>query len=327
MILGMSKRAMVRTSRGDSFRGAIGGAALLFLIPACGGAGTPSVAVGKVGSDLSAHTHAVPQGAEVCALQEAVAAPATGTEKPTSETCGKALKSDQLWRRSMGVLAAYAETLEDLAAGGNSESTGQLAAARTGVTGPNWIEVEDGKEKAARTAAADIVNQLGTNTSKGDLDKMVKDAAPHVKTVCEGLVAYLEAQARGLVDVQKEVEKKRTARNDRRCASVDSRSICVGESVIDRMVYANMFGHAAALESSHLEAHDAVAGFCAAHAKLQEAAEKGDLSSDKTYVNVVDAVKSARRSQPQVGAEGGGKAAPEPPATPSGKPGAPPPKK
>jgi len=286
--------------------------ALLFMLPACGGAAKPAIAVGEVGGDLSARAQTVPQGAQVCALQEALSAPPTGTDKPTSESCGKALKSDQLWRRSMIVLGAYGDTLEIVASGEGHDNAGQLAAARTGIRGPDWIDVEDGKEKAARAAAAEIVNQLATNPSKGDLGKMVKDAAPHVKIVCEGLVAYLEAQGKSLADIQKDIEKKRSAKSDRRCGSLQSQSICVGESVIDRVVYANMFGQAAVLEAGHLDAHDAVAGFCAAHGKLQEAAEKGDLSSDKTYGEVVDAVKAARRSEPQVGAGGGGKAASPP---------------
>ena len=300
-------------------RGAVGGVALALMMPACGGAATSGVAVGKVGRDLSARADSVPQGAEVCALQAALAAPAAGAEKPMSEACDKALTSDQLWRRSMIVLAAYSETLETMASDTSSDTTGQLEAALTGVRGVDWIQVEDGPEKAARNAAAQLVNQMGTNTSEGDLEKAVKDAAPHVKTLCDGLTAYLDTQTQSLADIQKEAEKKRTTRNDRRCGSLDNRSICVSESVLDRIVYANVLGHGATLESNHWEARNAVASFCAAHRKLEEASANGELSAEKTYVAVIDAVKSARRAQPQGESGAGGTQAPAREAAPDGK--------
>jgi hypothetical protein len=204
-----------------------------------------------------------------------------------------------------GGLGAYADTLSALASGADAETTGALEAAQTGVSGPDWVDVEDGKEKAAREAVTEIVKQLRTNTSGGDLEKAVKDAGPHVRTVCDGLVPYLEAQAQGLADARKEIEKRRTTRNDRRCGTLDNRNVCVAESVIDRTVYANAFGRLAALEASHEDARRAAAGFCAAHRKLVEAAEKGELSDKKTYFDVVDAVKSARAADPQGAADTG----------------------
>ena len=36
-------------------------------------------------------------------------------------------------------------------------------------------------------------------------------------------------------DIQKEAEKKRAAKADRRCVGLDGRTICVSESVVDRM--------------------------------------------------------------------------------------------
>jgi hypothetical protein len=298
----MSEQSMIRILGSRSLRGAAAVFTLALTLPACGGAVTSGVVVGKVGEGLSDHAHAAPQGAAVCALQEALAAPAAGAEKPTSETCSKAAKSDQLWHRSMLVLAAYGETIETLASGDGNDTTGQLEAAETGVHGADWIDVDGAPEQAARTAASQLVTQMSTNASKGDLAEAVKAAAPHVKTLCSGLTSYLEAQAHSLADIEKDAEKRRAARTERRCGALDSRPVCVGDSMVDRMVYGASFGQIATLETSHLEAHDAVAGFCAAHIKLEAAAAAGNLSKDQTYRDVVEAVRSVHRSQPQVGA-------------------------
>ncbi|APR86198.1 Hypothetical protein A7982_11547 [Minicystis rosea] len=299
----MNENASTFIPRTSCWRGAIGGLLLLMAAPACGGAVGSGVAVGKAGSGLSGHAHAAPQGAEVCALQEALSAPASGSEKQLSDSCSKALRSDQLWRRSMIVLAAHGATLEELASGGNTDNAGLMEAAGTGIRGSNWIEVESGPEQAARDAAAKLVVQMETRSSGGDLGKAVKDAGPHVKTLCDGLTAYFEAQGKSLADIQKDVEKKHASRADRRCGTLDSRSICVGESPVDRYVYANVFGQAALLESEHREAGEAIAGFCAAHRKLEEAANDGRLSSGKTYTDVVEAVKASKKAAPS----GGGK--------------------
>ena len=125
----------------------------------------------------------------------------------------------------------------------------------------------------------------------------MQDAAPHVKTLCDGLTSYLEAQGKSLGDLQKDAEKKRIARTDRRCAQVDNKTVCVW-MVVDHLVYASLFGQVAALQSNHLEAQDAVAGFCAAHVKLAAAAEGGRLSKEQTFTEVVDAVNSVHRAQP-----------------------------
>ena len=277
-------------------RGAALGAtlALTLALPACGGANATGAAAGKMGRDLSARSEAVPQGAEVCALKDAIATQTGAPDKPMNDICGKARKSDQLWQGAMSVLGAYSDTLGALASGGKGETSGPLEAAMTGVTA-DWVEVDDPKEKGAREATLQLVNQLARNTAEGSLDKAVKDASPHVKTICAGLVPYLEEQVKTLADVQKDIDKKRVSRADRRCGQLDTRSVCVSESVIDRVVYATSFGRLADLESSHDEARRAVAGFCAAHNKLEEAAQNGNLDSDQTYFNVVDAVKSAHK--------------------------------
>jgi hypothetical protein len=290
----------------DTWGAVVSCAALAGAMLACGGAATSGVAVGKIGRDLSAHADTVPQGAEVCALQAAAATP-SNSDKSTSETCSKALKSDQLWRRAMRVLASYGETLESLSSGADKDKAGQLEAAETGITGPNWIDAE-GPDVAARDAVTQLVTQMNAAGGKGDLNKVVKDAAPSVKTVCDGLGAYLEAQRQALVDVQQDLEKKRGTQADYRCGSMNGSSVCVNTSMVDRVSYANAFGQAAVLEASHREARDAVLGFCAAHAKLADAAANGDASKDATFTAVVSAVSDVRKSS--------GASAPAPSAAP-----------
>lgn len=294
----MSQRTPLHRPCSSPSRG-LASAALLALplaLPACGGAAATGAAAGKIGRDLSTRSEAVPQGAEVCALKNALAAPTGAPEKPMDDLCGKARKSDQVWQGSMAALGAYADTLDALASGGEGEKSGPLEAAMTGLTGDS-METDDPKEKGAREAALTLVSQLAKNNSEGSLDKAVKDAAPHVKTICAGLVPYLEEQVKTLADVQKDLDKKRVARADRRCGQLDSRSICVSESVVDRVVYANAYGHLASLEAAHDEARRAATGFCAAHTKLEEAAQSGDLGSDQTYFNIVDAVKNAHKKE------------------------------
>jgi hypothetical protein len=287
---------------------------LLLLSPACGGAVGSGVAVGKIGHTVGGHAHTVPQGAEVCALQDALAA-APGVEKPSSETCLKAANKDLLWRKAMVALAAYGDTLESVAAGGNGDTAGQLEGALVGVRGNDWVDVE-GADAAARDAVGQLVTQLGNNADRGDLGARIKNATGPVKTICEGLVPYLDAQVKALGDIQKETDKKRTQRADRRCGQVSGTNVCVGESVLDRMVYADVYGQVSLMEHGHAEAHDAVAAFCAAHKKLESAAADGNLSKDKTYQDVVDAVKAVPRTRP------GGEAKPAakpPPAAPPKK--------
>ena len=286
----MNNPASFRTSPGLLL-----GALLALSAPACGGAVMSGVAVGRVGHGLAAHTDTIPQGVEVCGLKEALASSGSGSDKPLSDACGKAAKKDRLWRGALTALAAYGETLETLASGGNADSAGQIEAARTGIRGSDWIDVDGGDETAARDAAAALVHQMETSSAKGDLARAVKDAAPHVKAICDGLTAYLDAQARALGDVEKEAEHKRASRGDRRCGLLDTRTVCVSESVIDRMLYANVYAEATLLDARHAEARDGVAGFCAAHRKLEEAASAGTLSKDKTFSEIVEAVRVARQ--------------------------------
>src|SRR4030095_10388782 len=104
---------------------------------------------------------------------------------------------------------------------------------------------------------------------------------------------YREAQEKSLGDLQKEAEKKRMSKSDRRCGSIDNKSICVNDSTVDRLLYGDAYAQLVIMEANHREAHGDAAGFCAAHKKLEEAAAKGDLKSDATYAAVIDAVKTA----------------------------------
>jgi hypothetical protein len=294
------ERAVDRIIAGTT-RGALPAAiALAISMPSCASSANSSVAVASIGRGLSAHAGAVPQGAEACALHEAVAARTPGTpDKPLSETCAKAVNSDLLWRRAMVVLSAYSQKLEAVASGASPETSGQLEAALTGVRADDWIDAEPGPEQAARDAVAKLVTQMATKSEKTDLDKTIKDAAPHVKTVCSGLGAYLDEQVKKFDEVGTELEKKRASRTDRRCATFDTRTICVSESVLDRVVYAISFGDLARQEANHLDARDNVAMFCAAHAKLESAAGSGTTNKDETYVAIVEAVKAVPRAEPR----------------------------
>jgi hypothetical protein len=281
-------------------RGALrAGIVLALSMPSCAARSNSGVAVASIGRGLSTHAGAVPQGAEACALHEALTHTPGTADKPLSEACAKAVNSDLLWRRAMVVLAAYSQKLEAVAAGASPETSGQLEAALTGVRGGDWIDAEPGQEQAARDAVTKLVEQMATKSEKADLDKTVKDAAPHVKTVCTGLGAYLDEQVKKFEEVGTELEKKRTAKTDRRCTTLDTRTICVSESVLDRVVYAISFGDVAKQEANHLDARDNVAMFCAAHAKLESAAGSGTTSKDETYVTIVDAVKAVPRAEPR----------------------------
>ena len=102
------------------------GIALALLMPSCATRSNSGVAVASIGRGLSTHAGAVPQGAEACALHEALTHTPGTADKPLSEACAKAVNSDLLWRRAMVVLAAYSQKLEAVAIGcksGNERAT------------------------------------------------------------------------------------------------------------------------------------------------------------------------------------------------------------
>ena len=114
----MIERAARRIALRITWRTVLGSAALAILTPSCATRGVKSgAAVGQLGQGLAMHSDSVPQGAEACAMQEALAPATGGVEKPVSETCGKALNSDLLWRRATLVLSAYSKKLEALSSG------------------------------------------------------------------------------------------------------------------------------------------------------------------------------------------------------------------
>jgi len=283
------------------------------LITACGAPAVRSgMGVGSVGRGLGMHAAAAPQAAQTCLLQDSLGPQPVGLEKSMGDTCSKSLKSDALWRRAILVMSLYGERLETVASGGDVDTSGKLEAALTGVAGPDWSDADD---QAARDAVTTLVNQMSATTdSKSDLSKIVQDAAPPIKTLCDGLGSYLDAQAQSLVSIRKDVDKKRMSRQIRRCGMLDKQTVCVADSVVDRMVYADILGQTVALENSTLEARDNVARFCAAHEKLAAAAANGQLSKKQTYFDVVEAVKAVPRAQPQWNADATKSAEPAKPA-------------
>lgn len=284
-----------RGGRGRGIGLVLLGGALAGGAVACGKAAVGTgAAAGTVGRDLAGSATEVPRGAEVCAMQKALAAPTPGAEKPLRETCEDAATSEELWRRAMIVLGAYTARLEAMTAGADATSSGQLAAARTGVTGPTWIEVDDPAEVEARAAVAKLVELLERDEQKQDLDDTVKAAAPYVQTLCEGMDPYFDAQLGALAEIRRDVEKRQTNRSDRRCGMVDNRSFCVGESAQDRLDQGAIYGQVAALSRGYVDAKNALSRLCAAHAELAEAAENGRVKQRDTTAAMVDAVKGAK---------------------------------
>jgi hypothetical protein len=261
--------------------------ALGLVICGCGGAVASGVAVGKVGGSLLGYVGEVPRAGEACALDAALAPPpAPGTpEKPVTEACQKELEADERGRRALMVLWAYGDMLETAASGAGGKHTGQLEAAMTG-------------EGAGDEDAAALAKTMAAAGEKDDLAQTIKDAGPHVEKLCSGLDAQLEGVAKRVATATAEVEKRRASRTDRRCGTIDTKSVCVAESAVDRVTYAHVLAQLVALEAQHLDARDAVAAFCAAHDKLVAAVESGELESDDTHAAVISAVKSSRKSRP-----------------------------
>lgn len=263
------------------------------------GAVKPGNAVGKIGSGLAVHANAVPQGGEACMMNEALEPAAPGTAAAAiSDPCQNAFTSDQLWRRSMLVLAAYAARLDGLASGVDEERAGKLEAIMTGVEGESWVGAETPDEKAARTAAGKLVEQIAAADAETDLDKTVSDASGYVTTLCTGLERRLGETAAAFAEVRNAFADAREKRTDRRCGTLDKRSVCVSESMTDRLVHSSLFGDLSLGEARHLAARDDVATFCAAHAKLAEAVANGNADKDETYTQVIEAARGVSREKP-----------------------------
>jgi hypothetical protein len=266
----------------------------LLLVVGCGGGVSSGLALGKVADEVGAQAASTPQGGELCLVKEALAQANIG-EKPMSDACTKALKKDRMYRRTMLALAAYGDTVTALSSGQGDDHTGRAEAASTGIEGSDWVDV-DSADSAARDAAAALVAHFRDHAKDDDLEALVKGAAPHVKTLCDGLIPYLESQETGFGDARRDVEKKRLAKIERRCGAIDNKTVCVSDSATDRVVYATTLGQLALSEGNAGEARAAVGGFCAAHAKLEEAAAAGKLKSDETMDAVVAAIASARKA-------------------------------
>jgi hypothetical protein len=293
-----------------------GTAALSVALSACGGSVVKSGAgVGTVAQGLAVHSDGAARNAEICLLKDAMASQAGGVDKSMAETCVKAQKNDLLWRRSLQVLSLYGERLTAAASGEDAETSGKLEAALSGVNGADWSDAED---QAARDAVVQLVGQMSapSATSKLDLAKLVQEAAPPVKTLCTSLGSHFDAQLRDLTTIRKDVDKKSMSRAIRRCGTFETRPICVADTVVDRMVYAEVFARVVAIENGTYDAKDSVARFCAAHDKLAEAAQSGQIGKKETYAAVVEAAKSVPRTQPDWEVTEAGKKA-EPAAAPA----------
>jgi hypothetical protein len=294
-----------RSSGGLGGRRLAGYVAAAGLLCACGGgAAVPAAAVGKVGGELPAQARLVPQGGELCALKEAANTTSGKAVTSVSEPCKKAVNSDLVWRGSLGVLGAYGRHLSALAAGDPPEISGPLHAALTGVRGPNWVSAEGGAETEARTAAAELVDQMSKSTSDSGLEPTIKAAGPRVDKLCSGLQAFLDAQIQEVDALSKDIPTKETAPGTKRCAMLDNRPLCMADSVVDHMLYANELGRMEALGGGYHDVRNTVAAFCAGHAKLAQAAAAGNLSSKQTLTDVVDAVRKAVPEQGSAAAAG-----------------------
>ncbi len=279
----------------------VGGLACLVLAAsatACGASVVRSGAsVGAAGRGLALHASDAPQGAQSCLWQDSLGPQPVGAEKSMVDTCGKALKSDAMWRRAILVMSLYGERLEAVASGADVETSGKLEASLAGVNGADWSDAE---ETSARDAVTTLVNQLSATTdSHTDLSKIVQDAAPSVKTLCDGVGSFLDSQSQNLATIRKDVDKKRMSKAVRRCGMLEKQTVCVADDVVDRMVYADVVGQVITLENKTVDARDQIARFCAAHEKLSSAAANGQLAKKQTYFDVVEAVKAVPRAQPQ----------------------------
>jgi hypothetical protein len=265
------------------------------------------VGVGNVGQSLSVYADGAAHTAEVCALQDALAPQTGGVEKPMTDTCRKQQKNDLMWRRAMLALSLYGERLSAAASGSDPETSGKLEAAMTGVGGADWSDADDQISRDAVTQLVGLLSAPPAGT-KVDLSKIVLDASPPVKTLCASLGTHFDAELQALASIRKDVDKKSVSRAIRRCGTYETHSICVADTVVDRMVYAEVFSRVVALENTTYDAKDSLLRFCAAHDKLAEAAQSGQIGKKETYAAVVDAAKAVPRNQPAWESADGAKA-------------------
>jgi hypothetical protein len=302
---------------------AIAGTAILaVLAPACGGSVVRSGAgVGNVGQGLSVYADGASRTAELCLLGDSLGTQSGGAEKSLTDSCRKAQKEDLLWRRAMLTLSLYGQRLAWAAEGEDAETSGKLEGALSGVGGADWSDADDQNSRDAVTQLVEQMNAAATSGGKVDVNKLVIDAATPIKTLCATLGTHFEAQLRDLALARKDVDKKSMSRAIRRCATYETHTICVADTVVDRMVYSEVFARIVAMENSTYDAKDGVARFCAAHDKLAEAAQNNQLGKKETFAAIVNAVKAVPRNQPEWELPEGVKPTPE--AKPAPKAGTP----
>ena len=264
------------------------------LLAGCAPRGaTPAAAVGRMGGSLAATAQGMPRGADGCAMEDALQAPLGTPSKELGEICKEDLARDRLWGTALQALSAYANSLEALVDEEHAERTGKLEAALTPVRDESFVEVEGEQEQGARKATAELVTQMRDRDRKADLESTLEAAAPQVATLCDGLLAYLGTQADRFSKIAKDIEEKRKSPAGRRCTKVGTQTVCVANSTLDHLAFAELYGQAEGLRRSHEDARNTVAGFCVAHYTLAEAAKSGDLKNDETYEQVVGAVHDA----------------------------------
>jgi hypothetical protein len=258
----------------------------------------PGVAVADMGADLSTHADAVPGGARACSLEEALKRQGGDQKK-----CDGARASDQLWSTSLKVLGAYSRSLGALARGTDPEYSGGIEAELTLVRDESFVEVEDEKEQAARKAAYELVTQLQSRDDDAKIESVINDAAPQVQTLCDGLLEYLGDQEQRLAKVHTEiVTKLQASPGPPRCTTIAGQNACVGNSLLDFVVYSEVDASLTRQQEQHENARNAVAAFCVAHYTVAQEAAAGKLKGDETYTKVQTAVHDAIPVGPPAGA-------------------------
>ena len=247
----------------------------------------PGAAVGDLGSSLATHADSVPRGAEACALEEGFKRQAGDQKK-----CAEEDDRDRLWGISLDVLGGYSRSLVALAQKTDPAHTGKLEAEMTLVRDENFVDVEG--EDEARKATFELVTQMRERDDDAKLDSVIEAAAPSVQTLCDGLLAYLGTQEQRFIALSKDVDTKLQASpGPPRCTKVGGQSVCVGNSVLDYLNFAETKARLDTLTREHAAARNGVAAFCVAHYTVAEDAKAGSLKGKESYEKVLGAVHDA----------------------------------
>ncbi len=227
-------------------------------------------------------------------LKDSLAAPQGGSDKSMTETCSKAQKTDLLYRRALAVLALYGQRLAAISA--DDEYAGRFEAAASGVTTANWSDADD---QATRDAVSQLVTHMAgpADGSKTELKQFIQGAAAPISSLCSGLGSYLDTQVTELATIRKDVDKKSTTKSIRRCGTYENHTICVQDTVVDRLTYAEVFARTAALENSSYQAKSSLQRFCTAHAKLAEVAKADQLGKKESDAAIADAIRAVPQTE------------------------------